>query len=294
VPLSISAYPDGHLRVTIDQIPPANALLFDTPQLVVGPGGKAVFTVTWNNGQIQVRINGQPVPAVSMGTEPLHLDPPLPVVAEQALGHPDAIQKCSQWIQWRQSQLAVKRHARYDRRTKTTEEQVNELRAAIATVQHLCFAIQAGEMFLVLSLATTLRSLLFWKKGSQYDPLLLRLAAIQDLPLPTFAFPRWAARPSIIDQANYHLIPDIASLNRKYPGQELMDIQDALLNSVQIQRTQTVGSRKPTVDTLTALDLVTQTANMMGTAHFDPDVGLALDRLQCADSYVVECGVSNS
>jgi hypothetical protein len=277
---TIRALPDGHLQFTVDQQPPDHPLQFDTPELVVEPGGRAIVALAWSNGQIQVYLNSQKILSADTATEPLHVNPSPTVVEEKALGHPDALQKCQRWIQWRKTQLVIQRNARFNRRSKTNDEQVDELRAAIATVRHLCGAIQSGEVFLIGSLAATLRSLLFWKQGSQYDPLLLRLAAPQDLPLPVFAFPKLPTQPPIVDEANYHLNLDIASLKRKYPGQELMDIQDALLNSVQIQRVTGVNGGKAKVDTLTAIELIAQTANMLGTAHFDSDIGLALDRLR--------------
>jgi hypothetical protein len=164
---------------------------------------------------------------------------------------------------------------------KTNAEQAEDLRTAVSNMSRLRENIVAGQHELVGYLAAELRALLYWRndaaRDNTYSPLLLRLASKADLPLPVFAMP-WPdpAAPDIVTQADHRMRSLAPSLIQSAPAEQLMDLQEWLLQPVLTVRDPSGGPGL----VLTARDVISETANCLGSAHYDEDISDVLAEMR--------------
>jgi hypothetical protein len=191
-------------------------------------------------------------------------------------GYPDG-----HWMDWR---------TQTGRRHFSAAEQTEHLQAELQTLHHDGQQVVAGHKAFVRKIAGSLRSLIYWqirKDGSlnpSYNPLLLRLAARKNLPLPVFAMPDdRATRPEIVSQAEIHVINNFPTVGKLFPGQSLMDLQAWMNMPISTERF--AGLLSGAEKELAVKDIIGDVANTMGGAHYDEDVPEQLDRLRNFGAY---------
>jgi hypothetical protein len=198
------------------------------------------------------------------------------VPQEFSVNDPNANAKCHTWIQNRKLKFASAPILRPDRRSKTIQEQGNDLLASIYRLRHLQQHTRAGNYHLLGTLAGEMRATVYWPKGrdtkpdNQWNPLLLRMASLADLPLPVYRIADHL-KPQIVGAATMHLTPSSAPrFERIFKTDEVGDLQEALLTTV-IRLGPSPGR------TNSALEIIKELAHTMGAAHYDLDASDFLD-----------------
>ena len=290
--LRIHGYPDGHLGFEVEE----NGTIvvqYETQPVVIQGGGMMFMAITWTPSKTEVAIENQ----ILRPWNPEDLTPHVFVAEENvAKGplspeHPDAVVQCQHWMNWRTQHLGTPRVAKAGRRLKSADEQIEELRAEIETLRYDAQQVMAGRCFFIRRIAGSLRGLIYWqmqKNGTtlnpSYNPLLLRLAARQNLPLPVFAMPEDSStRPEIISKAEVHFINNIPTIQQLFRGQVLMDLQEWMNSPISTERF--AGLLPGDEKVLVVKELISQVANTLGGTHFDEDVPEQLDRLRDVTVY---------
>lgn len=199
------------------------------------------------------------------------------VPQEFSIDDPNSTAACQRWIQNRKSKFSTPRTPRTgDRRAKTLNEQANDLVASIVRLKWLREQTLAGNPHFLGTLAGEMRASVYWPKGREtqpdhnWNPLLLRMASVADLPLPVYSVIR-KAEPSIINEAILHMTPSTAPrIERMFATDQICDLQESLLTSVL-----RLGPSPGRV--ISALELVKELAHTMGAAHYDQDASSFLD-----------------
>jgi hypothetical protein len=146
-------------------------------------------------------------------------------------------------------------------------------------LHHLAAQAMSGKVHLGGHLATELRAMVHWEKDTErdngYNPVLLRLANMGDLPLPVFARPE-PPSPAPQDKMLYRIIGNPPELYQTSRKQQLMDLQDWLLTTAVSE----VDAATGTVKTLSVKELISETANVLGPAHYDEDIATGVDIMQ--------------
>ncbi len=100
-------------------------------------------------------------------------------------------------------------------------------------------------------------------------------------PLPVYCMPdvrRDPARLEIEKQAKSHLSHGVCSVQKLFPSQILMDLEDWLVQPAHIARPEAAGAGiKPNVTLVR--DVVEDMANTMGVAHYSPDASPRVDSM---------------
>jgi len=160
-----------------------------------------------------------------------------------SIDDPNAVAACQKWIQNRKSKFgSPKTTPSSDRRLKTTDEQADDLRASIDRLRHLQREVLAGHKYLLGTLAGEMRASVYWPKGrdnqrdTNYNPLLLRMASIADLPLPVYSVPNTQPPPTSPTMPppvlNYEPGAVAPRINRTFGTDEISDLQEVLVSTV--------------------------------------------------------------
>jgi len=272
--LKIVSLPVGQLAAWV-QVDEATILSFlSRPIRIIGKTD-VLLLVRWGNGAIDMRINGKHLDRESgpgSGFLTIRSKTDSTTAEPTALLHPDAIIACQDWIKWRATYLSSLTTPS-GRRMKSASQQWTELENETKFLRSLLPAVQTGQTHLAYKLAASLRALLFWKlRGlsldQNYNPLLLRVASWRHLALPVFAHSGDGPKtPAVVTQAAYRVMQNCPEMGRKVTTQTLMDVQQWL--------------EIPVLDCeLNAKDVIAQTANTLGGAHFDPGVPEQLDHFR--------------
>ncbi|MCW3053278.1 MAG: hypothetical protein JWN14_2448 [Chthonomonadales bacterium] len=277
-------WPDGHLEVNISSHTEKDLHHETQPIRVLGTGRLRMF-VLWQNFSVNVEIERIALLSFQSSQDTVVFETnDLGGSNLSAIGHPDELRNCENWIRWRQTHLSLPKAARANRRLKTDAEQMQELEDELASLKDDINAVRQGKRNRLSKIAASLRGLLYWemriKRGQEvmsttYNPLLLRMAARMELPLPLFAISESAyGYAAILDTATLQIRANRPSLQHVDSRQELMDLQEWL--NVPMR-----GRTQPTVHNLiTAKSLIHDVANTLGGAHFDEDVDTTLDMLR--------------
>ena len=177
----------------------------------------------------------------------------------------------------------AERPPKFGRRLKTASEQLAELDRAGQSLADLVALIQQGRGHLTRHLATELRALLCRGSGD-VNPLLLRLAARYDLPVPMYAVPKHHGPPAIVRQAQKHLIGTAASIVRKLSAHQLMDVEQWLGQPCFRAEYEAAPGRSEW-RSHSVKEVIQSTAAPLGPAHYDPDLPLELEQLYTLRSY---------
>lgn len=144
-------------------------------------------------------------------------------------------------------------------------------------LRHLNQQISEGHTYLLGTLAGEMRASVYWPIGRDaqpshsYNPILLRMANVAELPLPVFYVPR-GPMPAALGAAVKHLTVDPPRLHREFGTDDVRDLQESL-----VQTTIRLGPAPG--KTIKALDLIKELAHTMGASHYDEDASEFLDVL---------------
>jgi len=223
--VELFAHSDGHLELKVEQSGGLVSHFESCPMHV--PGGNLSITSSWSEKETIMSVNGDILP--SKGEVDFHsVTIKEPENNEPAIGHPKAESACEKWINWRNGTLDIKDSAGENdrRRMKTLTEQRKDLKRSISVLETNLELVTEGNTDCLDVVLSTLRALVCWEGN---DPLLLRLASTQDLPLPVFA----DEPMSLIEKTDIQVSPTripVASVTiRRYTSdQTLMDLQEWL------------------------------------------------------------------
>jgi hypothetical protein len=237
-----------------------------------------ILSIVWTASTVSVRIGQRELLPDAPDVARLVLAPPSLVPSGISLTDPTASALCQTWVQNRKLKFATPRVARSDRRLKTTDEQANDLRACIYRLRHLQQQVVAGNLFLLGTLAGEMRACIYWSKDTRpeanYNPLLLRMANLAELPLPVYQIPKSESFPSIPSlQIHYEPGAYAPRIITRFATDQICDLQESLASTV-LQLDHLPGR------TITTLSLIKELANTMGASHYDEDASDFLEVLQ--------------
>lgn len=269
-------HPDGHLTFSVRSAEQNYSASFDTQPITFEGERTTKFVLTWNGSHLNVYIAGRLLEPYEPGQRPLIIDTGgIEEPEVLSVDHPDARATCQPWMDRRTAQFGTpKATAREGHILKEDRDQFEELRTVVLRLQRLVEQVKAGELFLVGALASDLRALVYWPDIPRrtYNPLLLRLAARLDLPLPIYG--------ERFQPITVPMQPDVQhndSPIRLMPitaEEELMDLQEWLADIVQVENLP--GETR----TLSKRDLILSCATTLGAAHYDEDFPAALQQLR--------------
>lgn len=274
--VDVSFWPDGRLSAqAIGSDGNVVASGMSQPLHVVGAGLR-IMVVSWANDTVVFRVDGRQIYSWTESSEVHVVEGASQETHEQhgalAFMHPDVRLRCQRWMAHRAAHYMVSA-VPAGRELVSLEEDLSNLRDVALGVRDCVASIVAGNRHHVSTLRGKLRELIyeeFDRRGQlkkNYAPLLLRVAARLDLPLPMFALmPDAGSRPNILDQADVELRLGPFGIRASLPTQELMDLQEWMSHSV-------FASRLSSTDfDYSAGGLVAKSAATLGGAHYDPAV----------------------
>src|SRR5215217_6918311 len=236
-----------------------------------------ILTIAWGPSTVNLYINGQDLQEDSPASPTLLL-PAQPILPnERSTDDPNASMKCQKWIQNRKGMFSGSRTTRIGRRLKTLQEEADDLSNSMRRLRHLNQQISEGHTYLLGTLAGEMRASVYWPIGrdaqpsQSYNPILLRMANVAELPLPVYFVPHGQA-PAALGAAVKHLTVDPPRLHREFGTDDVCDLQESL-----VQTTIRLGAAPG--KTIKALDLIKELAHTMGASHYDEDASEFLDVL---------------
>ncbi len=277
--VDLVGHSDGHLEAIVSS--PAGATLAqrDFQRIEVSQATfVGMLVILDDRGEIVMRVNGEELVSLADAAGDVYLVAARPEVVPQVSTECADIETvCAAAVTRRQERFASKtgfNDKRNLRRQKSRQEQLDDLGGAILRTDELCAAVNGGQLHFVPSLAAEIRSLTYWPNDSPtWNPLLLRVAAHNRLALPVFSMPP-VGPPSMENAPSQIFLPEGPSIVRRHPGDELVDLEDALKVSVFI-----ASDTKERRD-LSAAEMIALTSNTMGAAHYDDTVALDVEAMQ--------------
>jgi hypothetical protein len=268
----IQANQDGSLELRID------SLKFVTSPIVFVRAHRALLSVHWNTDEAEkIKVFANSIQIKADNKEIFKIDSNYEIDRDEQPPPPKEINTaCLNWIQWRKHRYgsSEKKEPKKNRITKTTQEQIEELNAALVSLKNNFEMYGNDRLLLVINTLPILRSLLFWpdKKGP-YNPLLLRLAGLFNLALPVYALAyriRDTKDNQLFKDATTHRVYNFPSLKKKHRNEILMDFQEWLnMDFQRLDKNQCLRWK----------DLIFDGANTMSASHFDDDKLKYLDEL---------------
>jgi hypothetical protein len=272
------AHPDGHITLKIDR--PDGSPLHDIELQRVHLVGQGVchVLISWNQSYACIYMDAKLLGPYKLEDPALKIELRGIVIgtSSPSIDHPDATNACQIWIQNRQRKFSAP-NLRTGRRLKTISEQARDLFIAVNNLRTIASAIHTnGQKHLIGYLAAELRALVFWSKDDGrdggYNPLLLRMASKGDLPLPVFAWKNmFSGKVSVLNKANFHMPQLSATIEKTSNDQILMDFQEWLKEDFTVFRMD-VGTLGQTERRLPLKEIIAETANSLGVAHYDEDI----------------------
>lgn len=283
--VQVTALPIGSLLFEV-LTPGEDTLYFTSQKIEFINATRMLLTFRWYDNVIEAWINEKALDSDrSMDT---HKVLSKPYIADETLSFNSsdsaaaAAAACREWMAWRKDRYShPKLNAKTGRRIKSIDEQIDELKKALEILAELTQQIRAGKKSYIISVLPILRSLLFWPdKSGPYNPLLIRVAGLLQLPLPIYALSTKTnfEQPDTTPKPYFDIINDIPQLIKRSPNLSLMDFQE-WLHSVALTNKGVPYRVK---------DLIFDAANTMSTAHFDDDIPEAIDLLNINKSFNVD------
>ena len=236
------------------------------------------LAIVWRALSAHLYINGQELQEYSPGGPTLLLSSAPPLPDERSTDDPNASTKCQKWIQNRKSMFSGSKTPRAGRRLKNLQEEANDLLNSTRRLRHLNEQIREGHTYLLGTLAGEMRASVYWPIGrdtqpsQSYNPILLRMANVAELPLPVYFVPD-VPGPAVLGAAAVrHLTVDPPRLHREFRTDDVCDLQESLIQtSIRLG----AGPGK----SIKALGLIKELAHTMGASHYDEDASEFLDVL---------------
>ncbi len=227
----------------------------------------------WSATDTTLFVNGEPLaPANAEGAARRQFVPvQAPPGTKPAWDDPEAAARCAARVAWRATRFAASATLREGATQKPPREQAGELARARLILTDLADAVASGRHHSEGHLAAELRALVYWpgdepKPHRAYNPLLLRLAGRASLPLPIYAAP---ADPFPRHGLMLAVETGHPSIERQFPGQVLLDLQDWLVSPALTTASRAVDAR----------NVIAAVADAQGAAHYDEGRPAAVDQL---------------
>lgn len=271
--IKLIGLPLGHFKVEI-QRESYSPLYFISQRVCFINKPRFVLCISWNEYGINLRING--IILNSFIDNSIQTIECKQVVSEDKLSweEVDATRKCREWIDWRIHRYSQpKLAAKLGRRISTFQEQVNQLVESCNELKEQLASVQKGQLRGIQIILPALRALLFWPdKSGPYNPLLIRIAGVLQVPLPVYALPSEQNEEfkQLISKAVLQISNNKPSIIQKMPNQVLMDFQEWLHLETFVLNEKSYRMK----------DVIFEAANTMSIAHFDDDIPLQIDFLK--------------
>jgi hypothetical protein len=277
--ICISGHPDGHLDLIVSRSDGTPVCAIASERLAFSGAGVVLVTVRWQGPNCTLFINSRELDAYQPDAPPRVFQTSDFAPGPLSIDHPDGAAACHEWIENRKAKFSSTGQVRRNRRSKELQEQAHDLRDALAALSYVLEGVKGGKLYLRGHLAAELRALVYWQNDTQrensYNPLLLRLASKEDLPLPMYAMREPGIdAPAVLHEADLHFTGSFPEVIQTAPGQELMDLQEWLLTPVVIDRS------SGTARTISQKELISECANTLGSSHYDEDTSEFVDLLK--------------
>lgn len=276
--MQLIGHNDGHIEILLDD-DRATALHFAKLTPSAQQRHCIVSIVSKDDGTIDLRIGGgEPLKLLSDsdGTE---VDVPLSTSSTAPLRSyedPAAAAACTAARTRRNMRMAGRARVppRQGRRIKTHAEEAGELSDAVTTLDAELVMARHGDKIAARAAATRLRALVYWPNDQgSWNPLLLRIAARYDLPLPVYAEPPGDPQDLGLPAPIGHVRHLMVGCERPFSTFGIVDLEEYLASALE---TVVVNGSDETVSVGEVVAAVANTEYV----HYDRDVPLVIDRLR--------------
>lgn len=278
--VSLSVSPDGRFTVKVSSLS-----IISQPVEIYGSHPEfAVIEIVRASNTLELLLSGDLLMEDRAGVPRHTLKSGLPAVPdENSFDDPNAVVACQLWIQKRQQKFASPTSVRVERHLKTLQDQAEDLLNSALNLRDLREQVLAGKPRLLGHLAAELRSSIYWLRGSNnqgdsqparnYNPLLLRLASVADLPLPVYGV---SSPPfPILSSLSVRFEPlNAPRTYRLLKTDQVQDLQESLVNTILQLGPHSAGR------SISALDAIAEFAHTMGVSHYDQDASNFLDVME--------------
>ena len=181
-------------------------------------------------------------------------------------------QDLSDWVDKRESMFKAKQETSEAYRLLSPVEQEDQLRKRVHALEDLLQAFRAGKTYFFEDILANLRSLIFYKnKGSNFDPLLLRVAAFKHTPLPVYVMRGDHELTEHINDSKPVIAGSgLARFEPVIPWVKMIDFQEFLEKPALFYYDQFVSP----------LDLMEKIVSIQSTAHLDQRIPLVIEGLK--------------
>jgi len=279
--VSVSVLPDGRFNVQVSSLS-----LTSQPVDIHGPHQEfALIEVVRVVDRLELLLSGDLLIEDRPGVPRHTLKPSFsPVPNENSFDDPNASVACQSWIQKRRQKFSGPTSARDERHLKTLQDQAEDLRNSALNLKDLREQVLANKPRLLGHLAAELRSSVYWPSGTNnqgdsqptrnYNPLLLRMASVADLPLPVYGT---LSPPPFPDIGSLSVRFEPLNAPRTYrllKSDKVQDLQESLGKSI-VQLGPHSADRN-----ISALNAIKEFAHTMGVSHYDEDASNFLDVIE--------------
>jgi len=275
--MHIAGLVDGGILLMITDPQGACTHTFRSQPIELLNPGYLLFEVAWkDNGDCEIWINTRVLLRSVAGgrliISPKAVSPPS---RGRSTDDANASVECAKWVANRKQKFAMPETAKIHRRPRSLDDQADDLSRAVATIRRLALTVRSDSKS-AGSLATELRSVIYWQKDDQPDrthnPLLFRLASKADLPLPVYSRRVDLPLPQIPVAFGNHIEVHVPMLFRLDQAQVVMDVQQWLGSNLI-----TIHGRRP----LSVKEGIAEMAHTLGAAHYGEHASELVDELQC-------------
>lgn len=269
---SIGLWYDDQGRVEFRAKSPSVSHVFLSQPIRYLGDASGLFTLVWDSAPDSVKLGVNGI-ALSQDAQEVIIPSRHADTSVLSITSPDVHAACNSWIEKRKAKFSKPVSPFPGQRMKTINEEADDLRDCLNAMTDLLNWVNAGNLYHLPGLTGKLRALTYWKKDisrdSSYDPLLFRMAAKADLPLPVY-LPPIVPIPPIVASADEHLIPRVPRLTRSFPAEEVGDFQDWLTRAV-------IKIAKLGPGPVPVKEFLARVSVTIGDSHFDPQVNLYVE-----------------
>ena len=253
--------------------------------------------MTWNNGDIHLYIGDTELKSAAEcpfeeliidNTTTSNINNQTQEFSEPVISFEQPIPEANSDIKGKinsRKNLSEKNKLDDNERHKSQKEELEDLKQAIELLDESILNVTNGKEIYIRRIYGELRQLVC--RGDGYNPLLLRVAALYDLPLLVFSFPEEKAILGnvlvkfIFEYSGYSL-----SIKKTYSGQELMDFETWLNFKWPFKELKDFPKSKQRKNR----EIIGDMANNYGGAHYSASAFLLVDKLddiKVADTKIV-------
>ena len=268
--VSISVLPDGRFTVRVSSLS-----LISQPVDIHGARPEfALIEIVRVENALELLLSGDLLLEDKPGGPRHTLKPGLPPIPhENSFDDPNAVVACQSWIQKRRQKFSSPASVRGERHLKTLQDQADDLRNSALNLRDLQEQVLANKPRLLGHLAAELRSSIYWPRGTNnqgdsqppinYNPLLLRMASVADLPLPVYGSLSPPPFPNIGSLSVRFEPLNAPRTYRLLKSDKVHDLQESIVKTI-IQ----LGPH-PAGRSISALNAIKEFAHTMGVSHYD-------------------------